>query len=477
LSSDGWYSSGDLASIDGQGNVWLQGRARDLIVLPSGLNVWPQDVEDALRAEPGVQDSAVVAVPTPGGGARLHAYLIPTRPADRQTDPTLLLAKANSRLAPHQRVSSASWWTEADFPRTSTLKVRRHLLPLPSEQPSAHAGAPPMEGDPLAEAVAAAAHLNAVGEDQTLAELGLDSMGLVELAAQLEDKTGRSLPESALSTEMTVAALRAAVDAAPLAEERTAADLDTVQPLPIPRWFYAYGWLVRPLLTLPFDLLYRIAIPHTIVLGGEHLRNLPRNIVFAGNHRSFADLPLVREGLARTAARRFSRHLVIAALAEGEGWRSPLSRYAAAAFGLYPLDRLSQREASLRRLALLARDKNAVLIFPQGTHARPTDERGDPPPVRFKTGVAHVAEALDAPVVPFGLAGTEEAMPPFLDNFRGPVIAGVPVALKRTRLAIVFGPPQRQAPGETAQEFAERLERVSYDLAAQADSARGGPAG
>jgi len=208
------------------------------------------------------------------------------------------------------------------------------------------------------------------------------------------------------------------------------------------------------------------------VLGADQLRHLPPAVVFAGNHRPFADMPLVRVGLSRTPARRFARRLVIAAMAEGEGWRSPLARYVAAGFGLYPLDRLAHREASLRRLAELARGGNSVLIFPQGTHARPADERGDPPAVRFKSGVAHVAEALEAPVVPFGLAGTEEAMPPFLDDFHGPMIGGVPVSLRRRVLAIAFGPPQSQSADESAQQFVERLEKLSYELAAQADQAR-----
>ena len=374
-------------------------------------------------------------------------------------------------------MASATWWPDPDFPRTSTLKVRRHLLPLPSQQPTRPTGAPPVEGDPLAETIANVAHLTTIAEDQTLAQLGLDSMGLVELVVQVEDRTGRALPESALSTEMTVADLRVAMAAAPLADERTAADLNTALPLPVPPWFYAHGWFARPILTAPFDVLYRLRIPRTIVLGSEHLHNLPTGTVFAGNHRSFADMPLVCVGLGRSPARHFARRLVIAAMAEGVGWRSPLARYVAAAYGLYPLDRLAHREASLRRLASLARRGNAVLIFPQGTHARPADERGDPPAVRFKTGVAHVAEALGAPVVPFGLAGTEEAMPPFVEDVTGPVIGGVPVSLKRTPLAIVFGPPQRQAPDESAQQFAERLEQLSFGLAAQADAARGVPGG
>jgi long-chain acyl-CoA synthetase len=475
LSPDGWYATGDLATIDGRGNIWLSGRARDLIVLPNGMNVWPQDVEDVLRLQPSVRDAAVVAVQTASGGARLHAYLIPADGSARSVDPKSLLARVNSRLASHQRVASASWWPETDFPRTSTLKVRRHLLPRPTEVSDGSSSTPPVEGDPVAEAISSVAHVTTLREDQTLAQLGLDSLGLVEVAAQLEEKTGRGLPESALSTEMTLAELRKVVAAAPSAENRAAAaDFETAQPLPLPPWFYRYGWLVRPLLTIPFDLLYRLGIPRTVVLGGHYLKNLPSVAVFAGNHRSFADMPLVRVGLARTPARRFSRRLVIAAMAEGAGWRSPLARYVAAAYGIYPLDRIVHREASLRRLANLARGGNAVLIFPQGTHARPTDERGDPPPVRFKTGVAYVAEALSAPVVPFGLAGTEEAMPPFVDNFHGLVIGGVPVSLKRRPLAIAFGPPQQQAADETPQQFAERLERLSYMLAAEAAAARDG---
>ncbi|MBV9174548.1 MAG: AMP-binding protein [Chloroflexi bacterium] len=477
LSPDGWYATGDLARIDPEGNIWLQGRARDLIVLPNGMNVWPQDVEDALRAQEPVQDAAVVVVPTATGDARLHAYLLPARPSDRSLDPRSLLPAANARLASHQRVATASWWPDADFPRTSTLKVRRHLLPAPSsERHSVEArAAPPVAGDPVAETVAGVAHLASVRDHQTLSQLGIDSLGLVELVVRLEDKTGRVLSEGALSTEMSVDALRAAVLAAPAADEQGAADLDSAEPLPVSTWFYGRGAALRPLLALPFDLLYRLAIPRTLVLDGDQLRDLPRVVVFAGNHRSFADLPLIRTGLERTPARRFARRLIVAAGAEGPGWRSPLSRYASAAFGLYPLDRSRHREASLRRLAALAREGrgNAVLIFPSGTHARAADERGEPPAARFKTGVSHIAEALEAPVVPFGLAGTEQAMPAFLEEFRGPVIAGVPVALKRTVLAIAFGPPQRQAPGESAQAFAERLERLCYALAARADAARG----
>ena len=125
----------------------------------------------------------------------------------------------------------------------------------------------------------------------------------------------------------------------------------------------------------------------------------------------------------------------------------------------------------MRGLVRLAQAGNAVLIFPQGTHSRLEQEHADDPTVRFRPGVAHLAAALDAAVVPFGLAGTERVMPPFLEEYRGPVIAGVPVSLKRRPLAIAFGQPLTLEPGEEPHAFAARLQHVCYALARQAEQA------
>ncbi len=80
--------------------------------------------------------------------------------------------------------------------------------------------------------------------------------------------------------------------------------------------------------------------------------------------------------------------------------------------GLYPLHQHGDRDASLRGLVGLAGAGNAILIFPQGVHATPAQERAGDSAVRFRPGVALLAEALDAAVVPFGLAGTEQLIPP-----------------------------------------------------------------
>ena len=130
---DGWYATGDLGTIDAHGNIRIVGRAKDLIVLPSGMNVWPQDVEDVLRSHPAVKDAVVLAVPT----AAVARPCTPT--CSRRARPTgppsvgRIVADGNARLAQHQRIATASWWEGADFPRTALLKVKRHLLPRPRD--------------------------------------------------------------------------------------------------------------------------------------------------------------------------------------------------------------------------------------------------------------------------------------------------------------------------------------------------------
>jgi 1-acyl-sn-glycerol-3-phosphate acyltransferase len=141
---------------------------------------------------------------------------------------------------------------------------------------------------------------------------------------------------------------------------------------------------------------------------------------------------------------------------------------------LYPLKRERDTERNLRRLVRLAQLGNAVLIFPQGTHARPSEEFTHDPRVRFRPGVAHIAEALSCPVVPFGVAGTERLMPAFLEEFRGAVIAAVPVAFKRGPLAIAFGPPLVAGVGEEPAAFAARLEATCYGLTRAAEQALNG---
>jgi long-chain acyl-CoA synthetase len=128
FTGDGWYRTGDIGRLDDAGRLILMGRTKDIIVLPNGLNVYPEDIENALRTA-GLRDSVVVES-RPG---RIEAVVL----APRDTDSEAAGVKesiqagvkaANAALAVHQRLAAFRVWPEDDFPRTHTLKVKRDVV-------------------------------------------------------------------------------------------------------------------------------------------------------------------------------------------------------------------------------------------------------------------------------------------------------------------------------------------------------------
>jgi long-chain acyl-CoA synthetase len=154
FTEDGWYRSGDLGHLDPEGRLILQGRKKDMIVLPNGFNVFPEDIENELRMQ-GIRESVVLET-SPG---RIEAIVLPpgTHPVpgaagasvSGDADPEVTrqaidaaVKAANARLGAAQRVQGWRLWPDADFPRTHTLKVKRDLVrawavidaPLPVRQ-------------------------------------------------------------------------------------------------------------------------------------------------------------------------------------------------------------------------------------------------------------------------------------------------------------------------------------------------------
>ena len=113
------FTVGDLGRLDDDGYLYLDGRREDLII-SGGVNVYPLEVEHALREHPGVEDVAVHGVPDEQWGQRVCAAVVGSAGADE------LAAFARERLAPPKRPRT---WTFLDeLPRTLTGKVRRDLL-------------------------------------------------------------------------------------------------------------------------------------------------------------------------------------------------------------------------------------------------------------------------------------------------------------------------------------------------------------
>jgi long-chain acyl-CoA synthetase len=118
---DGWLHTGDIGELDAEGQLFVKGRKKEMIVTPEGLNVFPEDVERVVNEQPGVVDSAVVGLAR-GSEERVHAVVV----VEPGTDTQRVIRQANARLADHQRIRGISVWPTAELPRTEgTLKLRR----------------------------------------------------------------------------------------------------------------------------------------------------------------------------------------------------------------------------------------------------------------------------------------------------------------------------------------------------------------
>ena len=112
VEGDGWFHTGDLAQVDETGQLYFKGRQKNVIVTPAGMNIYPEDLERALREQPGVNDCVVLGIER-DGNAEPCAVLLLDDPAK---DPAPLVAAANQSLADFQRMRRWFVWPEPDFP-------------------------------------------------------------------------------------------------------------------------------------------------------------------------------------------------------------------------------------------------------------------------------------------------------------------------------------------------------------------------
>lgn len=188
-------------------------------------------------------------------------------------------------------------------------------------------------------------------------------------------------------------------------------------------------WLCRTLGLLAGLLYFRIRVH-----GKEHLRQ-PGPAILAPVHRSNLDVPLI----AGHCPRR------LRSLAKQAMFRGPVSRWFSASIGAFPVQRDQLDRVALESAQALLQRGEMVLVFPEGTRGTGPDV-GD-----VHNGCAYLATTTGTPVIPIGLAGTEQAMPP-----------GARVARPR-RVVITVGEPIQPAgvlrTGEVDRERRRALSR------------------
>ena len=123
LTPDGWLKTGDIAVVDEDGHIFMVDRAKDLIIV-SGFNVFPAEVEDILRMHPDIADAAVVGTPHPHTGETVRAYVV-LKPGVH-LDEDAVVDHCRRNLARYKSPSKVLFVDE--LPRNFSGKLQRYSL-------------------------------------------------------------------------------------------------------------------------------------------------------------------------------------------------------------------------------------------------------------------------------------------------------------------------------------------------------------
>jgi long-chain acyl-CoA synthetase len=454
----GWLHTGDLGRLDDQGRLFITGRKKEIIVLSSGKNLYPEEIEAHYRQSVFIKELCILGSSRPGEPAaeRLHAVVVPDEAVLREKGVVNLrelirfeIESLSVQLPSHKRILTYDISLDP-LPRTTTGKIRRHEIqrtlgeraaarPDEAREESAEDRAwraSEGRGDTLA-FVATRLDRPDVRPDANLElDLGLDSMERVELLTMLEHRRGTRVPDAVRATIFTVRQLVEAVETAPViatSGETPAvdssselpwdtllsapADTEIVRDLQRPKWFF---YLAYYLVLRAVGVLCKIA-PGFRVDGREYIP-AAGPCVISPNHQSYLDPFFL------SAALPFSTVRQLFFVGATEYFQTPFSRWFARSVNLIPVDPDANLVNAMQAGAAGLRVNKILVLFPEGERSIDGDLK------KLRKGASILSAHLDAPIVPVAIDGLYDLWPrgrPF--NWRA-------LFSRRHPIRIQFGP-------------------------------------
>ncbi|HUH03202.1 MAG TPA: AMP-binding protein, partial [Kofleriaceae bacterium] len=437
---DGWLHTGDLGRLDDDGNLFIVGRKKEMILGASGENVYPDELEDLYGDSDYIKELSIVGVPVlrpvrqaqgqdaRGTGETVAALVVPDYEQGELGREEIRervrehMRETSNKLALYKRVKTFHLW-DHDLPRTSTRKVkRREVIAELQRLERAAKGATEARkaatagADGTRPAGAGAWVLDVIGQvtqkgraaiqpELRLDELGFDSLMFTELGVALE-AAGVTLPDAAELNELeTVGDVETYVERhaarVKLAQARkpqkkiAARDGASEDDIEVPEPVARAG---RRALRVGLRGLYERYLD-TDVVGTSYVPPFGGYIV-AANHSSHLDTGLVKHALGDTG------ELMVALAAKDYFFEDPIRKaYFENFTNLVPMERHGSLRESLRLAGDVIREGNILLIFPEGTRS----DTGVM--IDFKPSLGYLAMHSQCGILPMYLAGTYDAMP------------------------------------------------------------------
>jgi long-chain acyl-CoA synthetase len=479
--AEGWYPTGDLGALDDKGNLFFKGRKKEVIVTPAGMNIYPQDLEAALREQKEVRDCVVVAVDrgvnrgVNRGENRVEnrgenqepcaVLLLQERdPASAAAKASEIVQRANAALPDYQKMHRWFVWPGEDFPRSATQKPRRNVIRASVEHALRGESVSGVD-TPLKELIVriTGRHMNDVTPESSLESgLGLSSLERVELVGALEDRYQIDLSETNFTNSVTVGELGKLLQG----EAGSAVEGNAVQQRQNGRTtnFHFPNWVLRwPSTWLRMAAHYLLLRPAVLILGrpevigSENLHEISGPLLVVSNHLADVDIGFIQYALPPAMRHKLAtatRGEALEILRSPSPTRMWVTRIynrvqwelAVILLNLFPLPQQSGFRKSFAYAGEAVDRGYSVLVFPEGKHSK-DGKIGD-----FRSGIGLLAEKLRIPVLPIRIDGLFE-----IKN------AGKKFAAPG-KIQVRIGAPVRFAPGVSPEEIAVRLKEAVEKL-------------
>ncbi len=414
---DRWLKTGDLGRVDDDGNLYIVGRSKEVIIDSNGKNIYPDEIEDLYSKSKYIKELSVVGLPDEDGGEKISSLVVP----DYEYDISLTRAATNKKVEDHFREVSAGLpffkrvrvlhLTPFELPRTATRKVKRRevvemLQMLEGRAKNKTKIEAESKGDSnllwLRKIVASVSNnpVSEVGLESRLSDLGFDSLMFVELQAAVEDGGGRVLNPDELDEVQNIRELLTAVQRVDkskrIADEPKTNDKKDDEDIHIPSLVKFVG---NHVVNFAQKTIYENLLDTTI----EGRSNIPphTNFIVAPNHESHLDMGLVKYSLGRDVADQ------TVAVAAADYWfdtkykRAYMNNFTT----LVPIERSGSLRQSLRHVTQILKEGYNALIFPEGTRSV-TGEIAE-----FKPVIGYLALNDKVGILPIYISGTFEAFP------------------------------------------------------------------
>lgn len=436
FTEDGWFRSGDLGRFDKDGHLFIVGRAKDVIVLPSGKNVHPEDLEVHYLKAPEVEELAIIGVADESearaGAEKLIAVVVPdfeylrsAKLVNSREAVRYALDNLGRELPEYQRVRDYIVRPEP-LPRTATRKIKRFALKKQIESGEVATGLPEKKAWELtredkelmssnvARAVSDAVRqhakeVEAIHPQMNLEfDLGLDSLARAEVFAALEGAFETEFTAEQVAETLTVADAIELVSRTPLGqaaangEASISAELNWGKILneaedDLPEvtavlknrpLFIAFAFFVYRCFNLFCRLFMRLEVE-----GLERLRDMKAPYLIAPNHQSFLDPFVLCSNYPFSV---FNRTFHVGA---SFFFGSAFMRFVARMLRVVPIDQDTQLLRAMKAGAIGLRHGMILNIYPEGERAF------DGKLHEFKGGAAILATELGLPIIPVAMDG------------------------------------------------------------------------